>query len=95
MGTALQRRCKAGCGFSSFASVVVLGYGRDVSESTVAVRLRARLAELKRVTADRHRLPIATPEYLAALEHEMRLISEIRRLVDEDRDEAARARTGT
>ena len=67
----------------------------NVSESTVAVRLRARLAELKRVTADRHRLPIATPEYLAALEHEMRLISEIRRLVDEDRDEAARARTGT
>jgi hypothetical protein len=66
-----------------------------VSESTVAVRLRARLAELKRVTADRHQLAIATPGYAAALEHEMRLISEIRRLVDEDRDEAARARTGT
>ena len=33
--------------------------------------------------------------YELALEHEMRLISEIRRLVDEDRDEAARARTGT
>ena len=64
-------------------------------ESTVAVRLRVRLTELKRVTADRHRLPIATPGYAAALEHETRLIDEIRRLVDEDRDEAARARTGT
>ena len=68
---------------------------RSMSESTVAVRLRARLAELKRVTDDRHQLPVATPEYLAALEREMRLIGEIQRLIDEDRDDAAGERTGT
>ena len=66
-----------------------------MSESTVAVRLRARLAELKRVTDDRHQLPIAAPEYRVALEREMRLISEIQRLIDEDREDAARERTGT
>ena len=72
-----------------------VGYGQIMSESTVAVRLRARLGELKLVTEQRHQLPITTPEYSAALEREMRLINEIRRLVDEDRDEAARSRSGT
>jgi hypothetical protein len=66
-----------------------------MSESTVAVRLRGRLAELKRVTEDRHQLSVATPEYLAALEREMRLIGEIQRLIDEDRDELARTLPAT
>ena len=56
-------------------------------ERTVAMRLRETLAELTRATAARHRLRRATPEYVAAIEEEIRLAAEVRRLIDEQRRE--------
>jgi hypothetical protein len=55
--------------------------------TVVAGRLAAVLQELKHATDARHRLRRASPEYQAALEREVRLAAEVRRLIEADRAE--------
>jgi hypothetical protein len=48
----------------------------------IAARLRSAVVALKRVSDLRHGLTAGTPEYEAALEMEVRLAEEVRRLTD-------------
>jgi hypothetical protein len=56
----------------------------------VTRRLADALNELKLATDARHQLRRGSTEYLTALEQEVRLASEIRRLVEADRTEGRR-----
>lgn len=56
-----------------------------IADSSTAVRLRQRLADLKRAAIARHALQRGTAEYDAAIEEEVRLANEVRRLADEER----------
>ena len=57
----------------------------DSAMSQVAsTRLTAALEELKAAAAARHRLSRTSPEYRAALEREIRIATEIRRLAASD-----------
>jgi hypothetical protein len=59
----------------------------DESETMIAARLRSALVALKRVAEMRHHLAVGTPEYQAAVETELRLVEEVRRLTDQQRVE--------
>jgi hypothetical protein len=53
-----------------------------------STRLTAALEELKAAASARHRLSRTSPEYGAALEREIRIATEIRRLAASDNLEA-------
>jgi hypothetical protein len=84
-----MRPCKVRSGFSSSASATGPFYDSDMSMS-VTSRLSAALQELKSATRARHLLRKETPEYRAALDRELRLVSEVRDLAGRDRNEAVR-----
>jgi hypothetical protein len=54
----------------------------------VSERLSAALEQLKSESSARHKIPIGTPEYLEALEREVRIATEIRRLAESGRLES-------
>jgi hypothetical protein len=60
----------------------------------VATRLTAALEELKSAARARHQLSRSSPEYQAALEREIRIATEIRRLAESDRNEAPESSVG-
>ena len=58
----------------------------------VAMRLTAALEQLKSAARARHLLSRASPGYQAALDREMRIATEIRRLAASDQSEAEQSR---
>jgi hypothetical protein len=82
----LMRPCKVRAGFSSSASATGRFYDSGMSASVTA-RLSAALQELKSATRARHLLRKETPEYRAALDRELRLVSEVRDLAQRDRND--------
>jgi transcription elongation GreA/GreB family factor len=56
--------------------------------ASMTSRLSAALQELKSATRARHLLRKETPEYRAALDRELRLVTEVRDLAERDRNEA-------
>jgi hypothetical protein len=82
----LMRLCKVWSGFSSSASAIGPFYDSLMS-ATVTARLSAAVQELKSATRARHLLRKETPEYQAALDRELRLVSEVRDLAERDRNE--------
>ena len=61
-------------------------YGSAMAlQETDAVQLFQCLATLKAATTERRRVLVGTPAYEARLAEEMRLVREVRRLIDEDR----------
>jgi transcription elongation GreA/GreB family factor len=58
--------------------------------ASITTRLSTALQELKSATRARHLLRKETPEYRAALDRELRLVSEVRELAERDRTEPVR-----
>ena len=79
--------------------VFILGKAtRDFYDSAMSqvasIRLTAALEELKAAATARHRLSRTSPEYGAALEREIRIATEIRRLAASDQIDDRDSPTG-